>query len=127
MLVQWFGHCLLRLCVRSCFQRSTQASGAGNGASNGRYQYVATVDEPSTGSHTYTDNVTVPSWHIVVPADASGAVTGCHSGESNPTAITLSSFRVRSQAGADWFGILLFGVMAMTIGLVLISREKRLA
>jgi hypothetical protein len=85
--------------------RSTLASGANNGASNGRYQYVDTVvTTEATG--TYTDSVTVESWHIVIPAESgTGAVNGCHSEESgpSPTAVTLSGFGAASD-WATWLG-----------------------
>ena len=77
--------------------RSVNASGTEppNGASNGRYVYRATVT--TTGSTgTYTDPVTVPSWHIVIPATSAGAIISCHSEESNPTAIRVNSAHVGS-------------------------------
>jgi hypothetical protein len=95
--------------------RSTEASGAGNGASNGRYNYVATVT--TTGpAGTYTDNVSVPSWHIVVPADPdTNAIIGCHSEESNPTAISLISFKAASTAGANWLYLVILGILVISL------------
>ena len=96
--------------------KSTQPSGAGNGHSNGRYQYVATV----TG-FTYSDTISVASnWYIVVPADAGGNITGCHSAESSatgtpPTAVHLSAFRAEGiDAGSlTWAGVYLLGALGI--------------
>lgn len=84
--------------------RSVNASGADNGASNGRYDYVTTVTTTgNTGS--YVDNIAIESWHIVIPANSGGNITGCHSEESNPTAVTLvrfAAFPESSQVRVEW-------------------------
>lgn len=84
--------------------RSVNASGADNGASNGRYDYVDTVTTTgNTGS--YVDDIAVESWHIVIPANSGGNITGCHSEESNPTAVTLVRFEAlpeSSQVHVEW-------------------------
>lgn len=95
--------------------RSTQGSGPGSGRSNGRYQFIASV----TG-FTYTDTVSATeNWYIIVPTDANGNITGCHSPESNstgtPTAVRISTFRA---AGVDvgsmtWAGVYLLGALAL--------------
>lgn len=80
--------------------RSMNESGADNDASNGRYDFVAHVS--SGGSlHTYTDTdpelAEWPSWYIVLPANAAGEITGCHSEEGTPTAVTLTHFEAVPQ------------------------------
>ncbi len=101
--------------------RSTQASGAGNDASNGRYQYVATV---AAGTYSYSDaacgtgDPTPNCWHIVIPSDGSGVINGCHSEESNPTAITLSKFQIADAATAYWLipvGLSLLAAVAISV------------
>ncbi len=81
--------------------RSKLASGAANQNSNGRYDYVATV----TGAFTYKDtqcSTGTDCWHIVIPATAGGVPNGCHSGqETNPNAVTLSTFRAANPA-VNW-------------------------
>ena len=81
--------------------RSQNPSGAGNGASNGLYAYVDTVTTTAAvGTYTDTD-VSVETWHIVVPADpTSGAIVGCHSEESSPTALHLASWQATPVAPA---------------------------
>lgn len=105
--------------------RSTQGSGAGNGASNGRYQFIATVT--TTGSSgTYTDNVDVDSWHLVIPADASGAINGCHSEESNPTAVSLHNFHARSGGENSLFlkGLIGIGLLSVATLILILSRRR---
>ncbi len=88
--------------------RSLNESGADNGASNGRYDYLATVN--SAGPlHTYVDDDEIlqewPSWYIVLPGNAAGEITGCHSEEGTPTAITLMRFEAFpeiSQVRVEW-------------------------
>jgi hypothetical protein len=90
--------------------RSTLPSGAENKASNGLYQYVATVTTTSdTGS--YTDEIDIESWHIVVPADEMGAIDGCHSEESDPTAITLLTVVGRTDTRGKF--LVFFGVIIL--------------
>jgi hypothetical protein len=82
--------------------KSVNPSGASNGNSNGRYQYLATVTT-SGPEGSYTDaNATVESWHIVIPAATSGNIIGCHSEESNPTAVNLQHLGVVAPA-VPWF------------------------
>lgn len=101
---------------RYLIYRSTQASGAGNGASNGRYLYVATYTATDSGPYTYDDTgAGTMSWHVVIPADDSSVINGCHSAESdpggNPTAVTLSAFRAAS-ASAGWLHWAALGLLA---------------
>lgn len=97
--------------------RSTQSSGSGNDASNGRFSYLATVT--TTGSiGTYTDDIEVESWHIVVPADSNGGINGCHSEESNPNVISLEHVDVRNHGSTNTL-LLVIGVM-MVLGLMAI-------
>jgi hypothetical protein len=56
-----------------------------------------------TGSP-YTDTACstgASCWHIVVPLNASNEISGCHSEETNPTAVTLRTFRATDPA-ASW-------------------------
>ncbi len=100
--------------------RSQNPSGAGNGASNGRYTWLATASTDSGGSGTYTDTTaTVESWHIVVPANPDGSLAGCHSEESNPTALTL--------AGADAQGGNLPSAYLILAGVLLVLTAAALA
>ncbi len=76
--------------------RSQLGSGGGNQNSNGLYQLVTAspIQLVGTSIGVYQDTGAGPqSWHIVVPSDASGNPIGCHSEESNPTAVGLASFR----------------------------------
>lgn len=103
--------------------RSTNASGAGNGASNGRYDYVATIP---AGTFTYEDNQCATGnecWHIVVPSSG-GVPNGCHSEESNPTAITLSAFSASSHANNPWVFVLSLGLLAVMIAVAVILRRR---
>lgn len=77
-------------------------SGGANQNGNGRYNYLATVIT-SGDQGTFTDtNATVPGWHIVVPANADEAIIGCHSEESNPTAVNLQNFHASAGQPAFW-------------------------
>lgn|GEM_PF-2021212 len=82
--------------------RSTQPSGNSDGHSNGRYQLVTAAPvQIVTANGTYVDTAAgTQSWHIVVPSDASGNITGCHSEEANPNAVGLSSLRAINVASA---------------------------
>jgi len=84
--------------------RSTQESGCcdgtPNGASNGRYQYLATVNAAS-GSGTYTDSYSGNAWYLVIHADSSGDIDGCHSEIDIPTAVMMGDFFASPQAGLN--------------------------
>ena len=104
--------------------RSQNSSGAENGHSSGRYDYVSTV----TGT-TYKDTVCQTGtncWHVVIPADpTTNAIIGCHSEESNPNAVTLSSFRAADPA-PNWPLIAgLVFLAATTVGGALILARRR--
>ena len=106
--------------------RSLNGSGAENGASNGRYAYVDRKTYASGTSGSYTDT-TIPtsangiSWHIVIPADGpDGGVGGCHSEESNPTAVTLHSLSAAVQA-TNWLPFIGLSLPALASLVALLS------
>jgi hypothetical protein len=103
--------------------RSLNPSGTGNGASNGRYSAKVSVTlGPTTNMGVYTYTNTSPSWHIVVPADlTTGAIIGCHSEESNPTAVTLRSLSASSRSPYWPF---LAGLVALTVPASVLLRCK---
>jgi len=106
--------------------RSTLPSGAGNGASNGRYSFVTSI---ASGIFTYLDTACpagTDCWHIVVPANGSGVINGCHSEESTPTAITLSAFSASSHVASPWVLVLGVGLLVIIIaaGFSLRKRSK---
>jgi len=104
--------------------RSVNGSGAGNGASNGRYHYVASVNG---ATFTYYDtNATCNDtgtgcWHIVIPADGSGNIAGCHSEEVSPTAIVLNTFNAApTQQGPGSSFVLPAVVAAIALGAIIL-------
>lgn len=104
---------------------SQNESGAGNGASNGRYFYRATVVTTGYYSGHFEETVPdpdYPSWYIVIPADPSGAINGCHSEPGAPTAISLQSLRATGPS-ISWA---LLGVPVLTL-LTLFVYRRRLA
>jgi hypothetical protein len=75
--------------------RSTQpsgcCSGTPNGHSNGRYQYLDTVSLTTlNGSYIDTDPPSGPAWYLVIHANESGMIDGCHSEVLGPTAAQLA-------------------------------------
>jgi hypothetical protein len=104
--------------------RSMLPSGAGNGASNGRYSYVTSI---ASGTFTYLD-AACPSgtdcWHIVVPANGTGGINGCHSEESTPTAITLSAFSASSHIASPWMLILGVGLLVIIVAAAVFLRKR---
>lgn len=93
--------------------KSVNPSGASNGNSNGRYSYLATVST-TTNEGSYTDTAAnVESWHIVIPADDNQAIIGCHSEESNPTAVNLKNFSAATQP-APWL-LLVVGIIVAAL------------
>jgi hypothetical protein len=104
--------------------RSQNESGAGNGASNGFYTYI---DSVPSGTFTYSDydcGTGVNCWHIVVPANGSGVINGCHSEESNPTAITLSAFSASSHIASPWVLVLGVGLLVAILAAAVILRRR---
>ena len=100
--------------------RSQQAGDSGSSRSNGRYQFVAALTT-GTSSGSYIDSTSVQSWYIIVPADGSNNITGCHSperGTSTPTAIQLDSFTSEPGTTSPILFIGLLGAAILTIGLV---------
>ena len=105
--------------------RSNLPSGAGNGASNGRYALVTSIP---AGTFTYNDLLCptgTDCWHIVVPANGSGVINGCHSEESNPTAVTLTSLSAKSNTTANWLGWIVFAVLVVAIPTIIFSAGGR--
>jgi hypothetical protein len=72
--------------------RSRNGSGAGNQASNGRYLYLMSVTTNATGTGSFTDISELESWYIVIRADGSNDLVGCHSEEAFPTNVRVNSF-----------------------------------
>ncbi len=113
--------------VQHLIYRSQNASGAGNGASNGRYDYVATI---SPGTFTYLDTACptgTDCWHIVLPTDGAESINGCHSVETNPTAVSLADFSAAGGQSSQYLLILVVGVAAtgaLIAGAVLLFRKK---
>lgn len=105
--------------------RSLLPSGADNGHSNGLYEYVASV---SGSTFTYLDTACATGtdcWHIVVPANGSGVINGCHSEESNPTAVQLIEFNTRENKSNNYtISISLGALFAASIGLVWVLRWR---
>jgi len=74
--------------------KSTQPSGAPNQASNGRYLYLKSVVTDGTGLGSFSDTEPLESWYVVVKADTTYGIGGCHSEEAAPTALTMGELNV---------------------------------
>jgi hypothetical protein len=91
--VNWTGNGASQYHIYRSQNASGFTDGQGRAYSNGRYFYVATVDG---STFTYQDTVCGTGsncWHIVVPADSSGNINGCHSETTGPTAVSMQFFR----------------------------------
>jgi hypothetical protein len=107
--------------------RSKNPSGAANQAGNGQYDLVTTVPAAQL---TYEDTDPVcrttgtGCWHIVVPLNGSNQISGCHSEEASPTAVTLSGFTT-GHATPGWPLIVGLGALAAVVaGGLAVSRRR---
>lgn len=124
--IHWSGTAASYLIYRS--QNGSGTTPDDNGASNGRYDYVATVN--GTTYHDTLCGTGKKCWHIVVPAsggtaiNAGEAISGGHSEESNPTAVTMSTFRAADPA-VNWPLIVGAGVLALAVlGGLAVTRRR---
>lgn len=119
--IRWSGPAGYYLIYRSVLPCGDAMSPCAGVASNGEYEYVATVDTTVSG-FTYVDTLPVgvtEAWHTVIPADASGNITGCHSEESNPNAVRLATFQSVGAWGSPLMalGAGALGMVALGLGL----------
>ncbi len=119
--IRWSGPAGYYLIYRSLLPCGDAMSACAGVASNGEYEYVATVDTTVSG-FTYVDTLPVgvtDSWHMVVPADASGNIIGCHSEESKPNAVQLATFQSVGAWGSPLMalGAGALGMVALGLGL----------
>ncbi|MCB0010777.1 MAG: S8 family serine peptidase [Anaerolineales bacterium] len=100
--------------------RSQQASDGTASRSNGRYQYIGS-QTISGSSGSFTDITLDQSWYIIVPADGSNNINGCHSierGTAAPTAIQLDQLGINSTTMAPAAFLGLLATTLLTLGLV---------
>ena len=100
--------------------RSQQVGDATSERSNGRYQYIGSQTVAS-GNGGFADTTLKQSWYIIVPADGSGNINGCHSnerGSAAPTGIQLDQFQLNATMTSPLALLLLLVGLVTTIGLL---------